>query len=308
MAEVFEYGETDKTKLVYSMILFVFICCISFILSNDLKTLLLEGGANSSSEWVPSILIAIFRTICAYLAIHSLFFWMALDKKGGFMYAHFHTEKESLPHRMYGIERWVPFSSWNLIIFGLAFISFSLLSWFEVLGQAPPQVMHIIASILLSASLGMATITASVVTYFIIPKSLKMRENSDYLFEKHQMVMHNWVIILIFTDIVLTIPSLSWMFFIFGVSIGVIYVAFAYLFARFGGGYYVYQFIDPRIKFAPIIMLLLALMIGGFYLLVWFALKILEWNYIIGVFIFIGWVYSNVVFKSPKKVQLMDSN
>ena len=55
-------------------------------------------------------------------------------------------------------------------------------------------------------------------------------------------------------------------------------------------------------------MLLLALMLGGFYLLVWFALKILEWNYIIGVFIFIGWVYSNVIFKNPKNVQLRDSN
>lgn len=308
MTEVFEYGETDRTQLVYSMILFVFIGCISFILSNDLRSLLLEGGVNYSSEWVPLILIAIFRTACAYLAIHSLFFWMALDKKGGFMYAYFHNEKQSLPHRMYGIERWVPFSSWNLIVFGFSFISFSLLSWFELLGISPPQFMHIIASVLLCTSLGMATITASVVTYFIIPKSVKMRESSEYLFEKHQIVMHNWVIILIITDIVLTIPSLSWKFFIFGVSIGAIYVVFAYIFALFGGGYYVYQFIDPRIKFAPIIMLLLALMIGGFYLLVWFVLKILEWNYYVGVCIFLGWVYSNVIFKNPKNIQLVSRN
>jgi len=299
MTGMFEYGKKDNSKIVYLLIFLVSVFSIFFFISNDLSVLLINGGVNYSSEWVPLILVAIFRALCAYLGIHALLIWMLLDKRGGFMNAYFRKEKEVLPITIYGFERLVPFSSWNLVLFSLTFISSSIISWLEILGLNNPEWFHIVASIFLCTSLGMATITATVVTYVIIPGAIKNETEIDYLFEPHQMVMHNWALILLISDIVLTIPNLSWKFAIFGLVIGILYVIFAYTFASWGKGYYVYSFIDPRLKKAPYIMLALALMIGTFYLFVWLGLMILKWNYLIGSIIFIGWVYSIVLFK-PK--------
>ncbi len=298
MADIFGYGERDYSKLVYFLIILISICSLWFFYSNNIIDLLNKGGVANSSN-LPAIVIALFRTGGAYLAIHTVLFWMVFDKEGGFMYAYFYEKREALPHRIWGLERLVPFSSWNLLIFGFTFIFMSLISWIDVFGNDIPSIIHIIASILFSTSLGMAALTATIVTYVIIPTAMKKRETYEYLFEKHQLVMHNWVVILIISDLIITKPSLSWEFAIFGIIIGIIYVVFAYIFAIWGGGFFVYNFIDPRIKYAPIIMSLLALIIALFYIFVWVGLIILEWNYIIGSLILVGWVYSIVLFK-PK--------
>ena len=299
MSDILVYGEKDNSKFVYFLIILLTMFCIWFCFSNDLYNLLIKGGVESSSDFFHDVLIAIFRTFCAYLAFHSLFFWMVFDKEGGFMYAHFYKKRESLPHRIWGLNRLVPFSSWNVLIFCLTFFLLSIISWMNILKLNIPEYIHILTSILFSTSLAMATLTATIVTYVIIPTAIKKRDDYDYLFEKHQLVMHNWVVILIITDTIITTPTLFWEFAIFGIIIGIIYTIFANIYAIFGGGFYVYHFIDSRLKFAPIIMTLLGLMIGLFYLFVWLGLQILEWNYLIGNIIFIGWVYSMVLFK-PK--------
>ena len=110
---------------------------------------------------------------------------------------------------------------------------------------------------------------------------------------------------MIFLDLVLTKPILVWQFAIFGVIISIIYAIFAYIFANYGGGYYVYQFIDPRLKYSPIIMSLLGSAIASFYLFTWIGLKILEWNYFIGILIFTIWGYSIVLFKPNTVVKMI---
>ncbi|CAI8207786.1 MAG: Uncharacterised protein [Methanobacteriota archaeon] len=303
MADIFGYGEKDRTNVVYLLIFLVSIFSIFFFVQNDLKGLLISGGVNSSSTWVPLILIAIFRTLCAALAFHTLIWWMLLDKKGGFMNAYFRKEKEVLSIHIYHLERFVTFSSWNLIIFCLTFITSATLSWFEFFELYSPELFHIISSVLLSTSLGMATVTATVITYVIVPLAIKKGSEIDHLFEPHQMVMHNWAVIFLIADVIFTVPLLSWKFAIFGLVIGILYVVFAYIFAIWGKGYYVYSFIDPRLKYAPFIMLILALMIGLFYIFVWVGIKIIEWNNLIGSMILIGWIYSIVLFK-PKSIVL----
>ena len=306
MADIFGYGEKDRTNIVYVLIFLVSIFSIFFFITNDLRSLLIKGGVNSSSSWVPLILLAIFRTLCAALAFHTLVWWMLLDKEGALMNAYFRKEREVLPVQIYHFERFVTFSSWNLIIFCLTFITSATLSWFEFFELQSPELFHILSSILLSTSLGMATVTATVITYIIVPRAIKNGSEIDHLFEPHQMVMHNWAVILLIADIIFTVPLLSWKFAIFGLVIGILYVIFAYIFALWGKGYYVYSFIDPRIKYAPFIMLILALMIGTFYLFVWLGVKIIEWNNFIGSMIFIGWIYSIVLFK-PKPIVLLET-
>ena len=298
------YGEKDNSKIVYFLIFLLSALCIWYSYSMNLYEKLIQNGVSPSSDIVPTVLVAVFRALCAYLAIHSILFWMILDKKGGFMYAHSHEKKEILPLRIYGITRMVPFSSWNAIVFSLTFISLSIISWMSILEINTPNLLHVIASILFSISLGMTTLTATIVTYVIIPGAVKTRDDYHYLFEKHQQVMHNWVLILIITDLIITTPSMLPDFAVFPISMAIIYAIFAYIYANWGGGFYVYQFIDPRLKYATIIMTLLGIMIGAFYILTILISYILELNYIIGSLIFIGWTYSIVLFKDPKRKML----
>jgi hypothetical protein len=84
--------------------------------------------------------------------------------------------------------------------------------------------------------------------------------------------------------------------------IGVIYSIFAYLYAIFGGGYYVYSFIDPRIKFAPIIMTILALAISLFYIFIWMITLLIEYNQLIGGIVLMISVYAVILFKQPERI------
>ena len=87
------YGEKDNSKIVYFLIFLLSILCIWYSYSMNLYEKLIQNGVSPSSDIVPTILIAVFRTLCAYLAFHSVLFWMILDRKGGFMYAHSHEKK-----------------------------------------------------------------------------------------------------------------------------------------------------------------------------------------------------------------------
>ena len=294
------YGEKDNSKIVYFLIFVLSILCIWYSYSMDLYEKLIQNGVSPSSDIGLPILIAVFRTLCAYLAFHSVLFWMILDKKGGFMYAHSHEKRDLLPLKIYGLTRMVPFSSWNAIVFSLTFISLSIISWMSIFEINIPNLLHVIASVLFSISLGMTTLTATIVTYVIIPGAVKSRDDYHYLFEKHQQVMHNWVLILIIADLIITNPSMLPEFAVFPISMAIIYTIFAYIYANWGGGFYVYQFIDPRLKYAAIIMTLLGILIGAFYILTVLISYLLELNYIIGSLIFIAWTYSIVLFKDPK--------
>ena len=68
------YGEKDNSKIVYFLIFVLSILCIWYSYSMDLYEKLIQNGVSPSSDIVSPILIAVFRTLCAYLAFHSLIF------------------------------------------------------------------------------------------------------------------------------------------------------------------------------------------------------------------------------------------
>tara|TARA_B100001113_G_C21093512_1_gene615482 strand:+ start:277 stop:1203 length:927 start_codon:yes stop_codon:yes gene_type:complete len=308
VADFLSYGEKDNSKVVYLLILVLSIFSLWFLLETDILDYLVKGGVSNSSELLPQVIIALFRTACAYITFHAIFVWMILDKNGAIMYAFFKKEKQVLYRHIWRFERLVTFSSWNLTILCLTFTLMSLTTWGEIFQIVIPESLKIITSILFSTSLGMITFTSTIVTYILVPEAIKSGREYDYLFEKHQQMMHNWPVLLLFLDLVLTKPILVWQFAIFGIIISIIYAIFAYIFAIYGGGYYVYQFIDPRLKYSPIIMSLLGGAIASFYLFTWVGLKILEWNYFIGILIFTIWGYSIVLFKPNTVVKMIPNS
>ena len=299
MADIFGYGEKDQHIITYSLIIVVSIFCLFFINLFDIVEILDDRVVSLDSKFISEEILTTFRTLCTILAFYTIFVLMIFNKEGGSMNPLFHDERITKNHKTMGLERMVPFSSWNLIIFGLYFFTVSALGWFELFDINSSKFLYLSSGMLLPMSLGMSMLTATVVTYVIIPNEVNSDREYDYLFKMHEMVMHNLVVILISVDVILSQPDLKWQLAIFGLVIGVIYITFAYFFALYGGGYYVYSFIDPRIKYGPIIMIILALAISLFYILIWLISLLLEYNLLIGVPIYMLWNYSVVLFKKP---------
>ena len=301
MADIFGYGEKDQHVITYSLVIIMSIFCLIFINLFDVTQILDERVISLDSQFISDEILTIFRTSCTILAFYTIFVLMIFDKVGGNMHPLFHNERILRNHKTMGLERMVPFSSWNLIIFGLYFISVSALGWFDLFDLDSSKFLHFSSGMLLPMSLGMSMLTATTVTYVIIPNEVNSDRDYNHLFKTHEMVMHNWTVILISIDVVLSQPDLDWQLAIFGLVIGIIYTTFAYLFALFGGGYYVYSFIDPRIKYGPIIMIILALAISLFYVLIWLISLLIHYNLLIGITIYILWNYSVVLFKKPMR-------
>jgi len=229
---------------------------------------------------------------------------MVLSKVPGSMYALRHKEKDFHLYELIGIERLSSFSSWTLIIFGITFLFNSIGTWYNVLEIEVPNWINIFSSVLFPIALGCAFLTSTVVRYIIIPTEIKMKRNYDHLFNTHESIMHNAVVILITIDLILTQPILQSEFGLFGILIGIIYLVFAYLWAVFGGGYYIYTFIDPRVKGAPQYLVGLAFSIGIFYQGVWIISKIMDELFLLGILIIALWVSQIIMFKKPEAANI----
>jgi hypothetical protein len=302
VAEIFGYGDKDQDKLTYFVVALVSVICVVFVNYFEVLNILDSTIIAVESSIVPGIILTLFRTGATILAFYTIFVLMIFDKNGGYMNPLFRKERESLPHKTVGIERMVPFSSWNLIVCGLCFLSMSVLGWYEFFENGAPKLLTMLSGILLPMALGMGMLTSTVVTYVIVPQETRSDRNYDHLFEPHEMVMHNWAIILLAIDLFISRPNLSWELAIFGLIIGIIYSIFAYMYAVFGGGYYVYTFIDPRIKYAPMIMTILALAISLFYIFIWMISKLIEYNQWVGGIALLICVYTVILFKQPKRI------
>ena len=119
MAEIFRYGEKDQDKVTYSVLVLVTIASIVFVDYFGLSSIVKNEVISYESSLIPDLILTIFRTGATILAFYTIFILMIMNKQGGFMNPLFRKERESLPHKTMGVERMVPFSSWNLIVFGL---------------------------------------------------------------------------------------------------------------------------------------------------------------------------------------------
>ena len=216
MADIFGYGEKDQHVVTYSLIIIVSILCLFFINLLEIVEILDGQVISLESKFISEEILTIFRTLCTILAFYTIFVLMIFNKEGGNMNPLFHNERITKNHKTMGLERMVPFSSWNLIIFGLYFSTVSVLGWFELSDVNQSKFLYLSSSMLLPMSLGMSMLTATVVTYVIIPNEVNSDREYDHLFKMHEMVMHNWVLILISVDVILSQPNLKWQLAIFG--------------------------------------------------------------------------------------------
>ena len=217
----------------------------------------------------------------------------------GSMMPLFRSEMVVRPHPSLGLERLVPFSSWTLMIFGLAMGVNGFASLLLLLGAPPSTVLVHIGVAFFATAFSAAALTSVVVRHLILPSMIQNGSPIDHMFHRHEQVMHNWALILLAIELglgwmVVQAPMVS-----LGLTYGALYLIFAELWALWGGGYYVYEFIDSRPRFAPYFVLALTILCAVSFGLGWVVSSIREQNPILAVILLILIVVGSTRFKNP---------
>ena len=119
--------------------------------------------------------------------------------------------------------------------------------------------------------------------------------------------MHNLNVILLGADLVLGGVDVTLGMIAFPVLFGIAYVFFAYIYAVYGGGIYLYDFLDPRVSRAPYIHIGLFVMIAFFYSIALVLDALVDLNIIVGGIGVALCIYSIVRFREPVRTGFLDS-
>jgi hypothetical protein len=291
--------ESPRTKVTFTIVTAVFVLLLWIGFATDLFLHKASTKSIVNSDKIPDILLGLFRLGAAYLAFHAIVFWMVISPRPGIMYSiNYHTGNVD-QHEVEGLERLVTFSSWQLILCGIFFFLAGLVSWLTIFEMDIPSFLNRIIPLLYFMALSASSLTAIVVRYVIIAADFKSRNPLGHLFLKHEQVMHNWTLILLSVELVLGSIEVIPEGVILGGFLGGIYFYFAFVWARFFGQYFVYDFIDPRPKSAPYAIVGLVLAFGVFFMTMYALYLVLEWNQWVGIPLVALFVQRSVLFNPP---------
>ena len=292
-------AESPRTKVTFTIVTAVFVLLLWIGLATDLFLHKASTESIVNSEQIPDILLGLFRIGAAYLVFHTIIFWMVISPRPGIMYCIDFDSGNIVKNEIKGLERLVTFSSWQLILCGFFFLLSGLVSWLTIFEMDTPSFLNRIIPLLYYMALSASSLTAIVVRYVIIPADFNSNNPLGHLFLKHEQVMHNWTLILLSVELVLGTIEVLPEGVILGGFLGGIYFYFAYVWARFFGEYFVYDFIDPRPKSAPYAIVGLVIAFGIFFMIMYALYLILEWNQWVGIPLVILFVQRSVLFKPP---------
>ena len=285
-----------KDDVVRSMSVLSIITLVSLILLFSWDVLsLLVGTGNSLTQGPSDVVMAIWHIACLLVGLRAIAFMYTM--KTGHMIVRSHEKKVDVLIHPLGIKKFVTFSSWTLIL-NVMYFFFATLSSFVLLAgmDLPSGLAQLLGGVFVTA-LGASFLTSTVVRYVILPGNHTDEEHHKRQFWFHNQMMHNFCTVFLVIEILLTSPQLEFVFMLFGILIGLTYALFAFPFAAFGGGYYVYSFIDPRLQKAPLFITMLALAISLSYVGVWFASELVSFNIFIGGSLLVAWCSQIVQFK-----------
>ena len=285
-----------KDDVVRSMSVLSIITLISLVLLFSWDVLsLLVGTGNSLTQGPSDVVMAIWHIACLLVGLRAIAFMYTM--KTGHMIVRSHEKKEDILVHPLGIKKFVTFSSWTLIL-NVMYFFFATLSSFVLLAgmDLPSGLAQLLGGVFVTA-LGASFLTSTVVRYVILPSNYSDEEHHKRQFWFHNQMMHNFCTVFLVIEILLTSPQLEFVYMLFGILIGLAYALFAFPFAAFGGGYYVYSFIDPRLQKAPLFITMLALAISLSYVGVWFVSELVSFNIFIGGSLLVAWCSQIVQFK-----------
>lgn len=266
---------------------------IALLYTFDVVSHLADTGA--SLNITSPLPLFLWHLLCLMVGLSAIVYMYRM--KTGHMIVRSHDKKADVLIHPLRLQKFVTFSSWTLIlnVIYFAFATFSSYLLF-VESDIPQWLNQSLAGSFVTA-LGASFLTSTVVRFVILPRNHAYEEHHKRQFWFHNQVMHNLCTIFLVVEIIITTPQLEFSYMLFGILIGLTYALFAFPYAVYGGGYYCYSFIDPRLQKAPIFILMLALAISISYVGVWLVSELISYNSILGSLLLIAWCSMIVQFK-----------
>ena len=284
--------DADFTSYTILSIFFVGMGGLLYAINIDLLSLV---NQSVNSFYSTSSLVFSWRLICLSVGICAIIYMFNCGP--GNMRVLMLKNSEEVIYHPDGIEKFITFSSWTLLVNVIYFASASLVQTLDYLEISSPHILSKIQVFAFCTGIAIAFLTATIVRHIILPNEAKLGRNSDHMFLFHEQVMHNFAAIFLAIELIILRPKIIPEFAIFGLFLGIIYVVFAYLFAYFGGGYIAYIFIHPKPKIAPFLVIGLASFIAIFYTGLWFISTL---DQVLAGILLSAWVMLIVQFKPNK--------
>ena len=250
-----------------------------------------------------SYLVLAWRLLCLSVGLYAIFFMFKVGS-GNMLVIRLEDNQEELLHPV-GIEKFVTFSSWTLLANVLYFAVASLLQLLNNGESTDIGLLGTLQVIIFVAGISMAFLTATVVRHIILPNEVRIAREHSHMFLFHEQIMHNFAAIFLAVEMILVSPNLAAEFALFGLFFGIIYLSFAYVNAYYGGGFFVYSFLHPKPKIAPIFAVGLASSLAVFYLGLWLVSEVRQTNIWLSGITMIVWVLLIVQFK-PVMIEIAD--
>lgn len=289
-----QYHPKDDVVRTMSVLSIITLGSLILLFSWDVLSLLV-GTGNSLTQGPSDVVMTIWHIACLLVGLRAIAFMYTM--KTGHMIVRSHEKKEDVLIHPLGIKKFVTFSSWTLILNVMYFFLATLSSFVLLAGMGLPSALAQLLGGVFVTALGASFLTSTVVRYVILPGNQSDEEHHKRQFWFHNQMMHNFCTIFLVAEILLTTPQLELSFMLFGILIGLAYALFAFPFAAFGGGYYCYSFIDPRLEKAPLFITMLAFAISVSYIGVWLVSELVSFNILLGGVLLIGWCSRIVQFK-----------
>ena len=284
--------ESDYTKITIGVIIGVSIAIVVVGLIIDLFGSVDKSASSFQSS---SYLVFVWRILCLSVGLYAIFFMFKVGA-GNMMVVRLEDNQEVLLHPV-GFEKFVTFSSWTLLANVLYFAVASLLQLMNNGETSDIGLLGTLQVVLFVAGISMAFLTATVVRHIILPNEVRIAREHSHLFLFHEQIMHNFAAIFLAVEMILVSPNLAAEFALFGLFFGIIYLSFAYVNAYYGGGFFVYSFLHPKPKIAPIFAVGLASSLAVFYLGLWLVSEVRQTNIWLSGITMIVWVLLVIQFK-----------
>ena len=284
--------ESDYTKITIGVIIAVSIAIVIVGLIIDLFGSLNNSASSFQSS---SYLVFVWRILCLSVGLYAIFFMFKVGP-GNMMVVRLEGNQEELLHPV-GIEKFVTFSSWTLLVNVLYFAVASLLQLMNNGESSDIGLLGNLQVILFVGGISMAFLTATVVRHIILPNEVRNTRDHSHMFLFHEQIMHNFAAIFLAVEMILVSPNLASEFALFGLFFGIIYISFAYVNAYYGSGFFAYSFLHPKPKIAPIFAVGLASGIAVFYLGLWLVSEVRQTNIWLSGITMIVWTVLIVQFK-----------
>lgn len=289
--------EDDYTKVTIATIVSVSFLIIIYLLLSDVWPKVADNSESFSNS---SILALLYRMICCGFCVYAIIY-MFQSGPANMHVVRLEGNEEVLLHPI-GIQKFVTFSSWTLLTCTGYFILSSVNQLRFIFDAASITWLVSLQTILFCMGISMAFLTATVVRYVILPNMIANNNSHSHMFLYHEQIMHNFAAIFLGVDLLLVKPELVAEFAIFGLLIGIAYISFAYWLAYFGPGFFVYSFLHPQPKIAPLFATGLAVCIALFYLGLWLIMQLGDSLWWLQLAILVTWLSLIVQFRMAENL------